>query len=325
MNKFKVGDKVKFLNRTGGGIIPTLTNEIILDYVDDKAGQMFTSEYSDKKNNTNFHNDFISEGSTNNDVEKVYLSRKGQQIEKGVYLVFIPKDQVWILTQGFEVYLVNNTDYSVLYSLFLEQEDGMFKGEDFGSLEAKEKIHLDSIAPADTEKWSEGCLQILFHKDLDDKVFVPVSYNLKIRNGKFYKEGCFEQSDLVDAKALVIPITLIEKQSVFVEKDEQKKILQKIKIEKQDIKPIEKPKQVSFFDKYITKKGEAEIDLHIEELTDEESKMQPFEKLNTQMEYFKKCLNEAKRILSKNLTNILLYITSLPPCKNTEWVQLRFG
>ena len=317
MSEFKIGDRVKFLNRTGGGIItkiisplvvhveedgfdvPTLTKEIILDHVDDKAGKIFTSEYkgefSEKEDSQS--NELIV-GNDNN-VEKVFLSRKGQQMEKGVYLAFVPKDQVWILTQGFDVYLINNTDYYVLYSIALKQEDGFFKGEDFGSLSGKERVHLAELKPAQAEKWANGTIQLLFHKDNDDKIFNPVSYQLKIRTGKFYKEGCFEHNDLVGEKAMVIPISTLKDNSVFVEKDQEKKLLEQIKIEKHDIKPIEH-KEVSFFDKYMVSRREAEVDLHIEELTEDESKMQAFEKFNIQMEHFRKCLDEAiKRNLDK--------------------------
>lgn len=317
MSEFKIGDRVKFLNRTGGGIItkiisplvvhveedgfdvPTLTKEIILDHVDDKAGKIFTSEYkgefSEKEDSQS--NELIV-GNDNN-VEKIFLSRKGQQMDKGVYLAFVPKDQVWILTQGFDVYLINNTDYYVLYSIALKQKDGFFKGEDFGSLSGKERVHLTELKPAQAEKWANGTIQLLFHKDNDDKIFNPVSYQLKIRTGKFYKEGCFEHNDLVGEKAMVIPISTLKDNSVFVEKDQEKKLLEQIKIEKHDIKPIEH-KEVHFFDKYMVSRREAEVDLHIEELTEDESKMQAFEKFNIQMEHFRKCLDEAiKRNLDK--------------------------
>lgn len=317
MSEFKIGDKVKFLNRTGGGIItkiisplvvhveedgfdvPTLTKEIILDHVDDKAGKIFTSEYKgefSEKEDSQSNEPVVG---NDNNVEKVFLSRKGQQMDKGVYLAFVPKDQVWILTQGFDVYLINNTDYYVLYSIALKQEDGFFKGEDFGSLSGKERVHLTELKPAQAEKWANGTIQLLFHKDNDDKIFNPVSYQLKIRTGKFYKEGCFEHNDLVGEKAMVIPISTLKDNGVFVEKDQEKKLLEQIKIEKHDIKPIEH-KEVSFFDKYMVSRREAEVDLHIEELTEDESKMQAFEKFNIQMEHFRKCLDEAiKRNLDK--------------------------
>lgn len=317
MSEFKIGDRVKFLNRTGGGIItkiisplvvhveedgfdvPTLTKEIILDHVDDKAGKIFTSEYKgefSEKEDSQSNEPVVG---NDNNVEKVFLSRKGQQMDKGVYLAFVPKDQVWILTQGFDVYLINNTDYYVLYSIALKQEDGFFKGEDFGSLSGKERVHLTELKPAQAEKWANGTIQLLFHKDNDDKIFNPVSYQLKIRTGKFYKEGCFEHNDLVGEKAMVIPISTLKDNGVFVEKDQEKKLLEQIKIEKHDIKPIEH-KEVSFFDKYMVSRREAEVDLHIEELTEDESKMQAFEKFNIQMEHFRKCLDEAiKRNLDK--------------------------
>ena len=318
MSEFKVGDKVKFLNRIGGGIItkivsplvvhveedgfdvPTLTKEIILDHVDDKAGKLFTSEYKEQSSNNKEQETQIKEEENSSNIEKVFLSRKGQQMDKGVYLAFVPKDQVWILTQGFDAYLINNTDYYTLYSVVLRQEDGFFKGEDFGSLSAKERVHLAELKPAQAEKWASGVIQLLFHKDNDDKVFAPVSYQLKIRTGKFYKEGCFEHNDLVGEKALVIPISILKDNQIFVEKDQEKKLLEQIKLEKQDIKLIEEKKEVSFFDKYMVSRKEAEVDLHIVELTEDDSKMQPFEKLSLQMEHFKKCLDEAiKRNLDK--------------------------
>ncbi len=316
MSEFKIGDRVKFLNRTGGGIItkiisplvvhveedgfdvPTLTKEIILDHVEDKAGKMFTSEYKEQFSD-NREETPQNDNNQQNNIEKVFLSRKGQQMDKGVYLAFVPKDQVWILTQGFDVYLINNTDYYTLYSVVLRQEDGSFKGEDFGSLASKERVHLEELKPAQAEKWSNGVLQLLFHKDNDDKVFSPISYQLKIRTGKFYKEGCFEYNDLIGEKAMVIPVSIVKDNQIFMEKDQEKKLLEQIKIEKQDVKPIEH-KVVSFFDKYMISRKEAEVDLHIEELTEDDSKMQPFEKLNTQMEHFRKCLDEAiKRNLDK--------------------------
>ena len=105
MSEFKIGDKVKFLNRTGGGIItkiisplvvhveedgfdmPTLTKEIILDHVDDKAGKMFTSEYKEHHTEDNIQKQ-EDDNQQQTNIEKVFLSRKGQQIDKGIYEIF---------------------------------------------------------------------------------------------------------------------------------------------------------------------------------------------------------------------------------------------
>ncbi|MBR1769600.1 MAG: DUF2027 domain-containing protein, partial [Bacteroidales bacterium] len=193
----------------------------------------------------------------------------------------------------------NNSDYYTLYSVILKQENGEFKGQDFGSLEAKERVHLASIQPSQADNWANGALQLLFHKDNDDKVFMPVSYQLKLRTAKFYKEGCFEYNDLTGCKAMVLPVAMIKDLQLFAVKGEEK-VTKPIKEENQEAKPIAEKKPVSFFDKYMVNRLEAEVDLHIEELTEDDSKMQPFEKLTLQMEHFNKCLDEAiKRNLDK--------------------------
>lgn len=315
MKQFKVGDKVKFLNRVGGGVItkivspslvnveeegfdiPTLTSEIILDYVDDKAGKMFTSASSSFDNKP--EQEEIEPERENVNVEKLYLSRKGQQMEKGIYLAYVPCDQKWILTGGFDIYLVNNSDYTILYSLFLKNDDGSFRGEDFGSLEEKEKVHLGSAQAGAIDRWGDGAIQILFHKDENNKVLMPTTYQIKVRSAKFYKEGCFEPNGLFAEKAMIVPVVMIKDIDSFMEQNERK-IIEKVKEEKGDEQPIQEKKPVSFFDKYLVSRTEAEVDLHIEELTEDDSNMQPFEKLTLQMNHFQKCLDEAiKRNLDK--------------------------
>ena len=320
MTQFKVGDKVKFLNRTGGGIItkvvspvlvnveeegfeiPTLASEIILDYVEDKAGKMFTSQGS-SFNEQNDAKETKEESLDDVRIDKLYLSRKGQQMDKGIYLAYVPKDQQWILTGGFDIYLVNNTDYSILYSLFLKKDDGRYKGEDFGSLEEKEKIMLASAQAGEIDRWANGALQILFHKDDDNKILMPASYQIKIHSQKFYKEGCFEPNGLFAEKAMVVPVVILDKQESFLAPVDMKKMVEKIKKEKGDfIVKVQENKPVSFFDKHMLNRTEAEVDLHIEELTDDETGMGAHDMLTLQMDYFNKCLNEA---ITRNIDKVI--------------------
>lgn len=319
MKEYKVGDKVKFLNREGGGVIsrvvspslvnvredgfdiPTLTSEIILDYVDDKAGKMFTSEKTTKEEHKEILSETDSE-SLSDKTERFFLSRKGQQMSKGVYLAFVPEDQVWILTKGLDLYLFNNTDYKVLYSIVLKQNDETFFCKSSGLLDVKQRLHLDKVSSSQAEQWSKGCVQILMVKDKDDKVFAPYTHTLNINSSKFYKEGCFTFNDLTSNKAMVIPLALTEKMETIMKKGESKIEIEKIKQEKQDVKPIPVPKPKSFMDKHLTSRTEAEVDLHIEELTENEAHLSSSEKLSIQIEYFRKCLNQA---IESNLDKVI--------------------
>lgn len=338
MRTFKVGDKVKFLNQVGGGVItkivspslvnvevdgfeiPTLTKEIVLDHVDDKAGKMFTSEgniNNDESKQAVYDEDNIEVAQEEDSYrEHLYLSRKGQEKDKGVYLAFIPCDQQLMLSGEYYIYLVNNSDWTLLYSLFLEdKENNHFVGQDFGQVEAKERLLLATIDDKDLEKWTNGVIQILFHKDNTSKVLTPASYKIKIRTAKFFKEGCFEDTGLFTEKALLVPIALTDNVQPFADAEDMnlnskknqeklKELQDKITGDEVSSKPIEvkSTQPVSFFDKHLINKKEAEVDLHIEELTDSVKNLSSSDMLNIQMEYFQKCLAKA---IEMNLDKIV--------------------
>ncbi|MBR1627254.1 MAG: DUF2027 domain-containing protein [Bacteroidales bacterium] len=322
MRTFKAGDKVKFLDQEGGGVItkvispslvnvevdgfeiPTLTKEIVLDFVEDKAGKMFTSAGQftddepavyDEEKDLNFSDD-------EDDIrqERLYLSRKGQEKEKGVYLAFVPCDQKWLIGGEYFVYLVNNSDYTLLYSLFLkdEQQD-CFIGEDYGSVDEKSRFLLATIEDKQLEKWTGGVIQLLLHKDKSRNVLMPASYQIKIKTSKFFKEGCFEETGLFAEKALIVPIVSVNTQDIAADYEKtlpqrqaEAKKLQEMKAESVAVE-VKQPKPQSFFDKHLVNHREAEVDLHIEELVDTEKGLENADKLNIQLDYFRRCLDKA--------------------------------
>ena len=345
MRTFKVGDKVKFLDQQGGGTvtkvispvlvnvevdgfeIPTLTKEIVLDFVEDKAGKMFTSQNSsaftsEKETNGNKDMGFSDDGYDLEDEylnlsheqedireERLYLSRKGQEKEKGVYLAFVPCDQKWLIGGDYFVYLVNNSDYTLLYSLFLKDETNeCFAGEDYGSVEEKSRLLLSTISDKELEKWTNGVIQILLHKDKSKSILMPANYEIKIRTAKFFKEGCFEDTGLFTEKALLVPIVTINTHNIAAEYEKtaaqrlaDAKKLQDMKAESVAVE-VKEAKPVSFFDKHLVNRHEAEVDLHIEELTDTDKGLNNADMLNIQLDYFRKCLDKA---LEMNLDKIV--------------------
>jgi hypothetical protein len=317
MRQFKVGDKVKFLNQEGGGKIskivspvlvnvemedgfeiPTLTKELVLDYVDEKAGKLFTSN----KNIEDAREEFFSEQQEDEEQEqedirkeRIFLSRKGQEVEKGVYLCYVPCDQKYFIGGNYYVYLVNNTDATILYSLFFKDNDNNFIGQDFGSINEKERCLLATIGNDELEFWCNGAIEIMFQKEVSKDVLMPISAEIKVKTNKFFKEGCFTQTGLFAEQALSIPIAILKDVPLLFEKQNEVKkeeIVKKLQ-EKGDVSVIKETKPVSFFEKHIINNKEAEVNLHIEELVDDETNLTPNDMLSIQLDYFKKCLNEA--------------------------------
>ena len=128
---------------------------------------------------------------------------------------------------------------------------------------------------------------------------MPANYEIKIRTAKFFKEGCFEETGLFTEKALLVPIVTISTQDIAAEYEKtaaqriaDAKKLQDMKAESVVVE-VKETKPVSFFDKHLINRHEAEVDLHIEELTDTEKGLNNADMLNIQLDYFRKCLNKA--------------------------------
>lgn len=308
MGKFKVGDRVKFLSSTGGGIIrsfsatnvanvemedgfevPTLVNDLVLDACEDKAGAFFCSKpQENEKDNTE-----QKEHTTEERSQASYLGHKAKEMAAGVYLCFVPHDQKWLVYGDMDVWMVNNTDHRCIYSILLLEERNGFVSEDYGTLEARQKQTICTITRDECDKWTKGAVQILFHDDMSDCVMMPVNCRLKIRTDKFYKEGCFVPTAFFQEKVLTIPICDEQEMNVFLrattsetkDKDEEE--------EKQVLKVARQNYTNTFLDAYMTDSSCAEVDLHIGELVEDYYLLEPEQMLRIQLNHAERCLNEA--------------------------------
>ncbi len=300
--KLKVGDKVNFLNEKGGGTVsaiidnklvkiktddgfemPVMASELIPDY-----RAMAKEEIYKPAAPATTPKPVSQEPEETEPVMVSEINPWGTVKEaKGIYLAFEPHEQQWILTGDMDIVLLNNTSYDMLFSLFFER-DGMLEGVDYGSLSADSKIVLETISRDEIEEWTKGYLQFMLHKDLPEKLYLPVHAEINIKPGRFFKEGNYISNTLLDGKALLI--TVMPQAAIEVASDQEidKKFGQKGKTH--IAQPVrEKP----FIEKHKTGIGEALVDLHIGELIDNITGMTSHDMLNIQIEYFKKALNSA--------------------------------
>ena len=312
--KFKLGDRVKFLNEHGGGVIskvvssnlvyvkiedgfeiPTMANELV------KAQDMMQTSghlFVDSSSVANNSEETVSQRHEKEEEEIVYDDRtspleifraKGND-KNGVYLAFVPQDQKWLLTGLLDVYLVNYTDHDLLFSLFLKKPNGAWEGTDYDAVKPNTKILLNSIEREDIEKWTYGVVQLLYQKDLSSKVLAPVSAVFSFKPAKLYRENVYQDSTFISDKAFLLIINEIGIQPSVAESELGEKYDEEIKQQKAIPK---KPEEV--INKHKTSPREAVVDLHIGELLDEYSKMSSTEMLNYQLNYFVRCLESAIR------------------------------
>jgi len=294
--KFKVGDKVKFIDEMGGGVVtgivdtklvriktddgfemPVMSVDLILDYrsmpVEEKPQQRTASVVPEKVEETQ---DFITE---------INPWRKVRE-EKGVYLGFEPHEQQWLLTGEMDVVLANNTPYDLLYSLFLKRDK--IEGVDFSSVPANSKIVIDTISREEVEDWKSGYIQFLFHSDNPDKVYLPVHSVIDIKTGRFFKEGSYKENTIFNGRAIVINVVTLNTMQVVSENESDRKADPVISKSKATSLP-----EKQLIDKYRSSQGEAIVDLHIGELIDNILGLSSADMINIQIDTFRKVLENA--------------------------------
>lgn len=305
--KFKPGDKVRFLNTTGGGTvikeinafmvsvaiedgfeIPTLINELVVMEPAGTSGDLFL-------NKNELRTDTVAKGESEPKIiETERISRiiqrgDGAALPSGVYLAWSPQDQQRLLTGKIDVYLVNNTSNDILYSFFLKNSDGNFSGIDYGSVPAESKIVIESIEREDIGMWSNGVIQVLFFQDENDKVLMPVSSTFKIKGSVFYQEGSYHETRfLANQKTILYTICELNRiPSTF----------EQVLNEKENRIPLpasaERFKPETAIDQYRIAPNQAEVDLHISALRKDYSNLSPHEILTIQLGFFERLLSSA--------------------------------
>jgi hypothetical protein len=297
----KVGDKVKFLNDTGGGVVRRIIDSRLVSVAIEggfeipvQASELLVTDPVDAGSRF-FHQAFaigdqpeasatVAGQDTVQDAQEelprnVIQSRRTED----VLLVFVPHDQKWLITGHLDVFLVNNTSFDLLYNHYRQDEDDRWTGIDYGSLGKGSRLLIDTINRDDLTLWTEGCLQFLFHKERCANVPPPFSADFSIAGKKFYSEQSYQENGYTTGKGVVVKILSLQPQPA-----EKKVTAAGV--------PLAEKKTVNkddFILPHKTGDREAEVDLHIHELVDDPASFEKVEILEYQKNYFLRCLESA--------------------------------
>ena len=304
MEKFQVGDKVNFLNATGGGTvkriidtrmvevtiedgfdIPVLMSDLVLDYRSQQDRRQQVVDNVQKE----IQQKQIIEEKEIDDARKSSLRRFGRNAEEeGMYLAFVPQDQQWLLTGLLDVVLVNHTPADALYS-FNIKEEGKYISVDYGSIAPHSKVVIESISREDIEYWCEGYIQVILSQEEADFIYRPLHAPFSFRSSRFFKDGSYVESGVLGEKAVMIKLT-----SLLALKETETDLAKMMKDgDKKTVTAQKLVKEKAAIDRHQTAPGEAIVDLHIGELVDNILGMSSNDMFRTQMNYFKKMLESA--------------------------------
>ena len=298
MSTLNVGDKVKFLNTSGGGIvsrlidsrmvsiliedgfeIPTMISELIKIDPKDSAGRFFEDHYDI----TLPDEEAFEEELPDDRMSRLPASLTAERKTEDIYLAFVPHDQKWLITGQLDVFLVNNSSYDVLYNIYSKTPLGHFDGVDYGSIFPDSQLLLDTINREQLTHWTDGCMQFLFHKEQCQSLLPPFNSEFRVEGKRFYKEGNYRENAVIQARGIVVKVLsltdyfLAEENPVHEPASDDKPPA--------DATPL--------INRYQVAPREAIVDLHIHELVDDPTNLEKSEILEFQINYFIKCLDSA--------------------------------
>ncbi|PID94882.1 MAG: hypothetical protein CSA95_02080 [Bacteroidetes bacterium] len=326
--KLRVGDTVKFLNQEGGGRvskilspemvnvaieegfeIPTLVKDLVKVDNDSPLGRYFGEHYEvdldvpvaasrkEAQRKAPSPQEQCTTPATPPPPVAPQPTRKSpipyrindSSFRKGVYLSFVPEDQQYLISGSLNIYLVNHTESDILFSLFLKSSTIGYQGRSYDTLEASSKIHLDRIDREQLNEWSFGVVQVLFHKNKQDKILEPLTATFRIQGVRFYKTDSYREAFFVGEKAFVYLLGEIAHQPVIEEEWKKPAPVEKKPAIKQAQPQVEK----SLIEQHAIEQDVAEVDLHISALKTDYGRMKREEILRYQMGYFQRALENA--------------------------------
>ena len=307
-----IGDKVRFLFETGGGIVKGFQGKDIV-LVEDENGFSIpmlirecvvidTNEYNfekksvapkkeEPKKTTKAPTAVLRDEDDDNLEPKVtYRPMERREGEKlNVALAFVPIDIKQISTTIFEAYLVNDSNYYLSY-LYASVSAGGMKLRAQGIIEPNTKLFIEEFGREHLNELERVNIQIFAFKEDKNYMKKPaIDVELRIDTVKFYKLHTFNaDTPFFDEPALIYDIVRDDRpvRQVYVEADDLKEALMQKKREDSRPNRTPQPARKQKADNTI------EVDLHIYELLDNTNGLSNSDMLNYQLDVFRKTMDE---------------------------------
>ena len=311
----KVGDKVRFLNDIGGGTVvriidrqsvmvlndddfevPTPVSELVV--IESAADSRLRGSSTENKSEKPKPQSVTTATDEQEESEEAPISltdifyppvaidkENGDYLRE--YLAFVPKSN----QQGFDIFLINDSNYNVLYSIVATDADEQSESEGVGVLEANTKVQFSSLAMDNVNLIPAYTFHLTFYRKGSFKVKEPLARTIELNPVKFYKETSFVKNDFFSKNEMMIALidehTAVDSVENMTEKDFKKVVAEKLKGEKTEHKDFKSGKAIQ--------SQIVEVDLHIHELLDDFRGLSNSEMLEIQMRKFREELDNAMR------------------------------
>jgi hypothetical protein len=285
--KLRIGDKVRFLNETGEGVITRFKDK---DNVYVEIGEGFEIPFPVKQL-VPIHTELI----LNPDADNLDINPESISSE-AIFLVLEPDHDMPLLVSDFHIYLFNSSSYQMMFTYSIK-DGAYYQTLKHGEVGPLQKVFLKTVKLNFFKEFNYHKLECLLFKNQHYKSQIPIA------------EVVYIDSKTLDGTALIKHDQFKNRIYTYLLKDE---FLNSESIEQslteddmnrvRSIKERQPVTNQSKSHKHYLRNLEKEVDLHIEELVDNPSLLNNHDMLNIQIARFEKELDQA---IEKGLRQIV--------------------
>jgi hypothetical protein len=296
----KIGDKVRYLNAVGGGIVKSFKNKDIV-LVEEEDGfetpalirECIVVESGGKPVTTtpksvSTQPEFLPEPVKPQPIEYEITERPGGD-RLNVYLAYLPLDMKLLGKSNYEAFLVNNSNYFLFFN-YMSRRNNAWISRRSEIIEPNTRLFIEEFSKEQLNDLERICVQfVAFKKDKPFGLKNAYSVELRIDGVKFYKLHSFRENDFFDEEAMIYPLVVNDtavREMLISASDLQEAMTQKAKADFPHRQPAPAKKEKSALI--------IEVDLHINQLLDSTNGLNNADILNVQLDTFRKTMEENK-------------------------------
>jgi hypothetical protein len=303
----KTGDRVRFLDATGGGVVTRFIKKDVVGVLDEDGFEVPVLVREcvvvEPVNKLNFpvgqpaskpivapvQETFASPAPAipNEKHEEPAETEYGNKLN--IYLAFLPSEIRSLAKSRFELFLINDSNYYLAFTYLATGKNNMATCRECGEAEPDSKVLLEIFDSETLRATGQIGLQaVAFKKRRSFEVKPPVDMHWTIPVEDFGKMHLFADNEFFDDAAMIVPLIEKDIPASFVKIDVRE--LQKAMSGK-DFPPSSKPAPQK---KSRHDNGLVEIDLHINELLETTAGMDNAAMLEHQMDTFRQTIETYK-------------------------------
>ncbi len=314
MKNVQVGDKVRFLNASGGGVIrrikkniawvegedgfelPTPISEcVVVDGNDTFVSGYKTpaekrAEQAQKETKVASQSPkTITASKEETPIQIPVIDRPGgDAVDFSV--AYLPVDYKSFGSSAYEMYLINESNYYLTFTYATRTRSGRYHFRAQGIVEPDTRVFVEEFAPDQLNEMEYSLVQLLPYKmQRGYQSLQPFSVEWHLEGVKFFKRHCFRENPFFDEDALVYPLIVKGKSHSVAPTNagEPEAVLQE-KVQRdrspQKVQSTQPQPQLDCKD--------GVVDLHISALLDDSVGMTPHEILLYQVKSFERELEK---------------------------------